>query len=129
MCEHTQRFPAQATGVAGARRDWTEQERPLLLACIRAYVAALVRLSSPRHLDPASALLAKRPHPETELSRQVASLFTDPCVGFLPAAALDLAAMQTVLDPRVRWAEWHSAPPIEQFYDLTWYQRAFWAED
>lgn len=129
LADHTQVFRSYATGVGGVRRDWAQQHSELVVAYLRAYVAGLVWLSDPRNAEAASAMLAQRLSLLPEVSRLVFETFMDPRVGFLPAAAFDFAGMQTVLELRARWAGWPAVPPLERYYDLTWYQRAFWAGD
>jgi ABC-type nitrate/sulfonate/bicarbonate transport system substrate-binding protein len=119
-------LPPYQGNVGATRRAWAAANGDVLVAYIKAYVAALDWLFTPANRDDAIAILCRNVAIMTEpLARTSAARLLHPTEGFARRAELDLAGVRTVLDLRSR----HAQPPKRlsdsaRYVDLTWYDRA-----
>jgi len=119
-------FKRYQGGVFAASREWAAANRQSLEAFIRGYLKALAwTLDAANTVDAAAILRHQMPAIKAGVVDAVMSKLLAEETGLTPAAALDAAGMQTVLDLRSRYAR--PAKPLasaERYLDLSYYWRA-----
>jgi ABC-type nitrate/sulfonate/bicarbonate transport system substrate-binding protein len=112
--------------VAATRRSWAAQNKPKLVAFIRAYVQAIDWLYEPANHDEAIRILLKNvPQMSPELAEQTYKELLDPRTGFFRKGQMNTEGIRTVLALRTRYAEPHKvlSDPMK-YYDPAYYNEA-----
>lgn len=92
-------------GVAAVRRPWAAANGDLIVAFIRANLAALAWLYDPANTAAALDLFcARMPGASRAVAEQSHAVLLDPENGFPRDAAIDLAGVRTVMDIRAEFA-------------------------
>jgi ABC-type nitrate/sulfonate/bicarbonate transport system substrate-binding protein len=106
-------------------RAWANSHSSLLVGFIQASLIAIEWLLDPQHSSEASSLIQRAFRQTEEQARISYEKAVDPTGVFASKAAFSPDALRTVLDLRVKTGLMKApAPPIEKYYDASFYQKA-----
>jgi len=114
----------QATGGA-AKRSWAEKNRDVLTRYIRAYVEATQWCFEPKNRTQCLELLSKHSAIEGKPAEETLDALLDPAYGIYPKAELNLPGLAAVLELRAEMGYLkRPLPPVEKYFDLSYYKSA-----
>ncbi len=117
--------PYQANG-AFVLREWAHANSDLVEDFIRGYIQSLRWALTPAHQGETVAILAKELTLDSETATRTYEAAVNPISGLAKDARLDLKGFEGTLKLRAELeGQWSgTAPPVEKYYDLSYYTRA-----